>query len=121
MSGMRSAPARSSSTARASAKRFFALVTSTRTRAPGRAPASSTTSCRRSRLSVTLCSRLSRNWATLLSRPLVALLLERFGAERFDEDFFGLAFFATALRDDAFFVRVVAAFALLATLAGAFL
>src|SRR5436190_14209270 len=26
----------------------------------------------RSRLRVTLCSRLSRNWATLLSRPLVA-------------------------------------------------
>src|SRR3954447_6038571 len=39
-----------------------------------RLTASSTTSWMRSRLSVTLCSRLSRNCWTLLSSPLVALL-----------------------------------------------
>ena len=42
----------------------------------------------RSRLSVTLCSRLSRNWATLLSRPAVGLL------------FFGPVFFAEDLPED---------------------
>ena len=43
LSATRSAPGRSSSTARASAKRRFALVISARTRSPGKAPATKTT------------------------------------------------------------------------------
>jgi hypothetical protein len=86
-----------------------------------RLTASSTTSWMRSRLSVTLCSRLSRNCATLLSRPLVALLEAFFAADAlrfgallevpffalfFERDFEAGVLFLVAFFDAAFLAFV---------------
>jgi hypothetical protein len=82
-----------------------------------RLTASSTTSWMRSRLSVTLCSRLSRNWATLLSSPLVALLealpfeLDLRLLPPFFEPAFEVAFFEALVVFDAAFLPPLLAFA----------
>ncbi len=74
-----------------------------------RLTASSTTSCRRSRLSVTLRSRLSRNCSTLLSSPVVAPLFAVFLAFAFfAAGFLAAAFFGAAFFAAGFLARVPA-------------
>src|SRR3954467_1127462 len=76
-----------------------------------RLTASSTTSCRRSRLSVTLRSRLARNSSTLLSRPAVPAWADELALRAFG--FAALAFFGLGFGFAAGFLTPVcfAAFA----------